>query len=105
MAVIATAIVLFTLWILTHVEDWIDVRSHRDVLLLITVRDTEHATSSLLAKVAGQGMRIDGLQFESGREKHTRVIRLRFCPPADFDRNAFVVALSSAEGVIGVEPA
>jgi putative Mg2+ transporter-C (MgtC) family protein len=103
LAVVATIIVLFTLWILNRVEDWINLRFKRDYPVVVTVRDTERAAADVLARFADHAVRIESIRFESGAAKHTREMHLRICPPRDFDRPRFLAEMSSQENVLGVD--
>jgi putative Mg2+ transporter-C (MgtC) family protein len=103
LAVIATIIVLFTLWTLNHFEDWINVRFKRDFPVIVTVRDTERATADVLAQFAEHGVRIESVRFQGGPDRHTREIHLRICPPAKFDRTRLLSDLSTREGVLSID--
>lgn len=99
LAVAATVIVLLTLWLLNRVEDWINVHGGQSVLLQITVRDTNRAAANTLAQIAAHDIRILSVQFEPGKEAHTRDMHLHVCFPVKFDRAAFLGALSEEPGV------
>lgn len=103
LAVVATVLVLFTLWILNRVEDWINLRFRRDVPVVITVRDGERAAADVLARFADHSVHIESIRFEAGPAKHTREIHLRICPPRDFDRPRFLAELSSQETIVGID--
>lgn len=103
LAVIATVIVLFTLWILNYAEDWINVRAHREFMVVVTVRDTERATADVLASFGQLGIRMEAVQFQTGHEQGTREIHLRVSPPAVFDRSTLVSELSANEGIVRVD--
>jgi putative Mg2+ transporter-C (MgtC) family protein len=103
LAVIATAIVLFTLWILNFAEDWIDARFRRDFPVIITVRDTERAAADVLAQFADHAIRVESIRFEPGAAKHTREIHLRICPPRNFDRARFLSEMSGHDTILSID--
>lgn len=103
LAVIATVIVLFTLWVLNYVEDWLNVRFRRDFPVVVTVRDDPRAAAEVLAQLADHDVRIESIRFEPGPDKHTRAIRLHICPPPKFDRTRLLSDLSAQETVRSVD--
>lgn len=102
LAVIATAIVLFTLWALNKLETRLDIAFHRVALLGVHVRDSDHAAARTLAQLASHKVEVSSLSYDVAREPHTRHILFRVRLPGGFDRNAFLSDLSEEPGVLGV---
>lgn len=102
LAVITTAIVLFTLWTLDLVENWLNRHLHRQEILDVSVRDTKNASATVLTALAEHGVTVHGIDYESGKTAHIRHMLMRVRTPSEFDRNAFIRDLGDEEDVLGV---
>ncbi len=102
LAVIATAIVLFTLWSLNKVEDWIEFSIHRICLLIVTVNATEGSAAAVLSRISSQNLEVRSIDYEPGPNKDVRQMIMRVKVPINFDRNAFLAEMGNEPAVVSV---
>jgi putative Mg2+ transporter-C (MgtC) family protein len=98
----AAVIVLFTLWILNFAEDWIDVRGNRWQTIQVELHDSQSSAGELISCLADFNVSIHSLQFEGGKERHTRIMVLRVILPRDFNRAGFLRDVANHPSVLSV---
>lgn len=103
LAVVTTAIVLFTLWGLNKCEDWIDVRRGSLQLLSLQIQDEDTAAATALARVTAHKVFIQGIHYQPSNEPHMRHMLLQLRLPRGLDRNAFLTDLADEPGVVSVK--
>jgi putative Mg2+ transporter-C (MgtC) family protein len=101
-AVITTAIVLFTLLILNRFEDRLDVRTKRIRTIEVFVHDTDRASADVLARIAQAKVEVIGVEYASGKRPHERQILMRVRFPKDFNVSDFVHDVGNCPGVLSV---
>src|SRR5258708_24701380 len=101
-AVITTAIVLFTLLILNRFEDRLDVRPKRIRTIEVFVHDTERASANVLTRIAQAKVEVVGVEYVSGKHPHERQILMRVRLPKDFNMSDFVHDVGNCPGVLSV---
>lgn len=103
LAVIATGIVLFTLWILNGFEDWLEIKGRRALALEIRLREGPHATETVLARLAAHGAHVRALRVMRGNGEEQKRLFLRVKVPADLNRAALLAALTAEPDVLSVQ--
>jgi putative Mg2+ transporter-C (MgtC) family protein len=101
-AVIATLIVLFTLWILNEVEDWIETKGRRMMQMELHTSSGGDRLAAALSQIAESRVVIKGIRYETRRDAPMQIVVLRIRPPKSFDRAVFLQKIALLEGVISV---
>jgi putative Mg2+ transporter-C (MgtC) family protein len=102
LAVITTIIVLFTLWVLDYVEDWIVLRTRRPFILALEVHDTPRATAEVIARISSFNADILAVDFEPIAERHLKQVTLRLKLPEGCNRNDLMKHIAEDEHVAHV---
>jgi putative Mg2+ transporter-C (MgtC) family protein len=102
-AVIATMIILFTLWILNQVEDWLENTGRRVITLEVTCEDRPELAGRIVERVGGLGVRVSSVTFATNKAAGTREICMRVALRRDVDRASLVELTSKEEGVTAVQ--
>jgi putative Mg2+ transporter-C (MgtC) family protein len=99
LAIIAAAIVLFTLWTLQRAERWLDMRGTRAHLLDVHIKDTPRAATTVLGRLASRGVRVRSIQYEASREPHLRQMMLVVNLPPGLEPNVLLSDIGDEPGV------
>lgn len=102
LAVIATVIILFTLWVLNWIEDWLEDHGIRALLLTVEVQDTPEASARVVEQVSRCGARVQSVSVESGKDPGTRLVTMRVALNSKVHRAAVFKEVSHAPGVVQV---
>jgi putative Mg2+ transporter-C (MgtC) family protein len=102
-AVIAALIVVFTLWVLNKVEDWVNDLTGRPVPIEMTIQNADRASSDLLTRLGTLGIEVRSVQSEPGQKPDTRRVLLRVRLPRHFNRAAFLQEMVSDTSVMDID--
>lgn len=100
LAIIATVIVLFTLWVLNRIEDWLEDSGKRVLQLEVTVEDAPALAAGVLEQIRGCGARVTSVGFQPGSVGGTRRLSLHVALGSQLSRETLLAALLRAPGVI-----
>ncbi len=98
-ALIATVLVLGTLWLLNVVEDWIEVKLHRRRVLEVEVTKSERFASIVLGCLAAYNVNVFSIDYRDSTDKDKIDMRLLVRIPERFDRETFLADLAEHPGV------
>ncbi len=102
LAVIASFVIIFTLWGLTRLEAKLDEISGRPVPIQAILKDDEMSAAAFLGHISNSGLMILSIHCDPGLDKQTRHFDLRVSPTEMFDREKFLRTVISTPGVLSV---
>ena len=76
-AVIATLVILFTLWVLNYLEDWLENTGRRVVKLEVTMPDDPALMAGLVEQLQQTGVRVSSISHEPGKSERTRKVSIK----------------------------
>lgn len=103
LGLLATAIVLFTLWILNRVEDWIELRIHRAQSLQVIMQDRPGVPGAVLARIANHEVEVKSIEYEREPVQRRRQMLMRVRLPREFDRDRFLADMGEEPDVASVD--
>jgi putative Mg2+ transporter-C (MgtC) family protein len=102
LAVIATLIVVFTLWPLNQLEEWIKLKGKHQLTLEVKEEAVGQVRTLAMSVAMAYHLEVGRVELESGRSSDTRAIVLQVRLPKDFQRTPFLRELSADPAVLGV---
>lgn len=103
LGLIGTCLVLFTLWLLNYLENWIESRMQRRQYIKICVRDATDAPAKVIQCIAAHSIKTRGIEYRRGRGDHVLEMMFRVNFPIHFSREKLLTDLSLDPNIITVE--
>lgn len=103
LAVLSTGVVLFALWALHSVDQWVDRRGVRPRIVEATLTEHRAAAGRLITALTERSVRIRAVDFEHGAKRGTEAVAIRVAFPAGFDADEFIAAMAQDPGIAAIE--
>lgn len=102
LAVIATLIVVITLWPLNRLEEWMKLKGKHQLTLEVKEDAVGPVRTLAMSRAAAHRLEVVRVEMEAGKSPDTRAITMCVRLPKDFKRTEFLQELSAEPEVVTV---